>query len=660
MASPVAAALCALIATGFWTLVGLAIARHLLPRPLALGAAAVIGWATHSAAALPLYVWVGLSPISVAALGLLSGLAGFSLLFPVSGGRANAVPSLPVWSIGCLCAAALALVPAIAILPKYYGDAVALADPIFDHSKGAVIDAIVRLGVPPVNPIFGEFGMPGRLAYYYLWHFSAAELALVTRSSGWEADIGLTGFTAFSSLTLIMGIAVWLSKRSAAAFWTVGLATAGSLWITIFTVGGTNDLRPVLLFPIGMSGWLFQATWVPQHLMAGGCTVVAMLLLAHYIKRPNLTVVLILALIVAAGFESSSFVGGITFLVAVVFTAPLVFYAVAPARRLVAIAGLALAAMVAISFVVPFILDQLTALRERGAAHPIAFSPYAVFGNFLPLPIRRILDLPAYWLLIAPIELPAVFVAGVIAIVTLLRSAGESRSEKLAVSFLACLAGAGLIVSWLLKSTLADNNDLGLRAIIPAIVVLIACTSAAAAMSELRRLRLIIVVIALLGLVLSLPDTAMIVRGNVGGTQRPGGKEFAQSPELWVAVRRYAPPQARVANNPLFLRDETPWPVNISWALLADRNSCFAESDLALAFAPLTAKRRNQIGGQFERVFAGVGTADDIHDLATQYGCAVAVVVPSDGAWEHDPFAASTDYWLTETRDGRWRIYVRR
>ena len=150
MASPVAAALCALIATGFWTLVGLAIARHLLPRPLALGAAAVIGWATHSAASLPLYVWVGLSPISVATLGLLSGLAGFSLLFPVSGGRANAVPSLPVWSIGCLCAAALALVPAIAILPKYYGDAVALADPIFDHSKSAVIDAIVRLGVPPV------------------------------------------------------------------------------------------------------------------------------------------------------------------------------------------------------------------------------------------------------------------------------------------------------------------------------------------------------------------------------------------------------------------------------------------------------------------------------------------------------------------------------
>ena len=37
---------------------------------------------------------------------------------------------------------------------------------------------MTRQGLPPVNPVFGEFGTTGRLAYYYLWHFSAAELAL--------------------------------------------------------------------------------------------------------------------------------------------------------------------------------------------------------------------------------------------------------------------------------------------------------------------------------------------------------------------------------------------------------------------------------------------------------------------------------------------------
>ena len=55
MASPVNAALCALIATAFWTWLGYALGRHLFPRVLAIGAAPVIGWAVHSAAMLPIY-----------------------------------------------------------------------------------------------------------------------------------------------------------------------------------------------------------------------------------------------------------------------------------------------------------------------------------------------------------------------------------------------------------------------------------------------------------------------------------------------------------------------------------------------------------------------------------------------------------------------------
>jgi hypothetical protein len=52
--------------------------------------------------------------------------------------------------------------------------------------------------------------------------------------SGWEADVGLTWFTAFASLSLMMGLAVWLGKRAAAAIWVVVLAAAGSLWVLLF------------------------------------------------------------------------------------------------------------------------------------------------------------------------------------------------------------------------------------------------------------------------------------------------------------------------------------------------------------------------------------------------------------------------------------------
>ncbi len=50
---------------------------------------------------------------------------------------------------------------------------------------------------------------------------------------------------------------------------------------------------------------------------------------------------------------------------------------------------------------------------------------------------------------------------------------------------------------------------------------------------------------------------------------------------------------------------------------------------------------------------------DDVDDMAKKFACDVVVVVPQDGAWNNDPFAASADYRLAENRDGQWRIYVR-
>ena len=71
MASPVNAALCALLATAFWSLLGYVLTRHLLPRALAIGAAPVTGWAVHSAATLPIFFLIGFSPLAVVAVAAL-------------------------------------------------------------------------------------------------------------------------------------------------------------------------------------------------------------------------------------------------------------------------------------------------------------------------------------------------------------------------------------------------------------------------------------------------------------------------------------------------------------------------------------------------------------------------------------------------------------
>ena len=316
----------------------------------------------------------------------------------------------------------------------------------------------------------------------------------------------------------MMGLAVWLSKKSAAALWTVALAAAGSLWATLYFFISADRLTPVLWPPIGMAGWLFQATWVPQHLMAAGCTVTAMLLIARYAVRPSLTLVLTIALLIVAGFESSTFVGGVTFALAAIIAAPLVFTAVDPA------AALAFRRRHGGRRRAGGLPDRAVRARPdrhvaaRGGGSPIVVSHYSVFGEFLPHTLRRILDIPGYWLIILPAELPAAYVAGIIAFVVILRAA-MPRAEKLAAAMLACLAGTGLVVSWLLVSTLGQNNDLGLRAIIPAAMVLIVAAAAVAAGLPSVARRVPVIVTALIGLLLSLPDIAETIRDNYLGTR---------------------------------------------------------------------------------------------------------------------------------------------
>jgi hypothetical protein len=656
MASPLNVVFCALAASVFWIVLGYALTRHLLPRVLAIGAAPVVGWAVYSAATLPVFTLIGFSPIAVfatAALALVVAAASL-LTRPAYSDAASDLalaPHISLWGFGA--AALLALVPTAAILPKFSADGVQLADPIFDHSKVAIIDAMTRQGLPPVNPIFGEFAS-GRLSYYYLWHFSAAELALPPRVSGWDADVALTWFTAFAALVLMMGLAVWLGQRSSAAILVVILAAGTSLWEMFRLLFGGDNLEPFLASPSGFAGWLFQAAWVPQHAMSACCVIAAVLLLLEYAKRQRLAVLLTLVVIVVAGFESSAFVGGVTFAIAAFASAPILFAAAAPQKRFRLALGLGAAGVLVICLAAPFILDQLATVKSRGGGIPIVIRHFAVLGEMFSPALRRVLDLPAYWLILLPIEFPATFFAGVIALAALLRST-LSGPEKTAVAALAALAATGLTISWLLVSTLGDNNDLGLRAVLPAAMILIVAAAAGIARSRHRGL---IAATAVAGFILALPGTVSMIQYNFTGSPNADGRIFAASPELWAAVRRYASPTARVANNPLFLEDVTPWPANMSWALFADRSSCFAGRELAIAFAPLSPDRREAINAQFIRVFDGKGTPDDIGDMARKYACDVVVVVPQDKAWDADPFASSTDYRLAESRAGQWRIYV--
>ena len=374
MASVVNAAFCALVATAFFTAFGYAIGRHVLPRALALGAAPVVGWAMFSAATLPVLTLIGFSAPAVAAMAALFLIIGGGVLLTQNANdEAAQKPIVPLWAYPA--AGLLALVPASAIAPKISAAGVQLADPIFDHAKIAIIDAMTRQGLPPVDPVFGAtvgaMSAPGRLAYYYLWHFSAAELALPLHISGWEADIGLTWFTAFASLDLDDGLSPSgsASDQAPRSWWSLS-PRRHRCATTLSFLFGSFSLEPFMASPNGFAGWLFQSAWVPQHLMSASCVVAAMVLIVHYAQRPSAARFLTLVLIVVAGFESSAFVGGVTFAVAALLAAPILFAAVTPARRLTVVGGLGAAAVLALLIAAPFLRDQLAAVAARGDGQP--------------------------------------------------------------------------------------------------------------------------------------------------------------------------------------------------------------------------------------------------------------------------------------------------
>jgi len=188
--------------------------------------------------------------------------------------------------------------------------------------------------------------------------------------------------------------------------------------------------------------------------------------------------------------------------------------------------------------------------------------------------------------------------------------------------------------------------------------VLVLTVFAAVALSQWIAARAwLAIAAALVGIGLGLPGGIEIVRDNVAGEPRPSAAMFAEMPQMWAAVRRHSGADERVGDNPLLLGDITPWPVNISWALLSNRRSCYAGREFALVFTALPAARRAEIDALFGRVFAGEGSADDVRELATRYGCRAIALTAADGAWTRDPFASSPFYRLIETRPDRWRVY---
>jgi hypothetical protein len=654
MATLSAAVLCSLVALLLWAPVGVLIARRLpLGRDLRLAAAPVLGWAVQTIVALYAAMSGGFTVVNVVAATALIALA--AMLIPAPSRQETPGPALPLWILAA--AALVAAGPAAVVLPKISAAGIALADPIYDHAKIALVDEIVRTGVPPANPFVGAGDGAGHVAYYYYWLFGAAELALLAGASGWEADAAATWFAAFASLVFMCGLAFRLSGglepkpgkpgfRVAGAAFVLAAACGGSLRPVLTALFGQDRVDAVLERESGLAGWFFQTTWSPHHVSAAAAVVLALVLMERLALAPSAIAAVVLGMLAAAAFGSSLWVGGIAFVLCAGAAVTVLMVAAGPGRRLPFAAALALAGGLAAALVLPLLAAQFHAVADRGGGLPVLIAPEPVLSPAIPPGLRGLFDLPAYWLILLPIEFPAVWILGAIAVL---------RLKSVPAPALPAAALASLCSGWLLVSTAGENNDLGWRAVLPGVLILTAGAGAFFAQGLARR-RMVATVLAVVLLGLALPDGLGLLRQNIAGRLSADGARFSDAPALWAAVRRHTAIGERIASNPHMLNDLAPWPIALSWALLAGRRSCYAGDELALAFSALPAAARARAASLFDRVFAGAAAAGDLDTLVQDFSCAVIVLTPQDGAWRRDPFAESELFTRVEEAGG-WRIY---
>ena len=261
---------------------------------------------------------------------------------------------------------------------------------------------------------------------------------------------------------------------------------------------------------------------MPQHLASACCVVLAVLLLVDLADRRRVGAILTVGALAAAGFGSSAWVGGITFALAAAGVGIVLLICTPGLRRPGFVVEAVAAAAVALILAWPLLHAEFATLGGRHGGAPLAYHPYEVIGTLAPAGLRRALDYPAYWLVLLPIDLPAIYPAGLVALALYARRAFDRPQLRARSLSLVVLTAASLGTAWLLASTIG-NNDLGWRAILPAVLVLTAY--AAAGLARWIAMRAYAAAAAALALFFaSLPDPVLI------GDLR--GKPTDQAPSL--------------------------------------------------------------------------------------------------------------------------------
>ncbi len=373
------------------------------------------------------------------------------------------------------------------------GNHLCLSVTIFDHAlRTAFVDAVMRTGVPPANPLYWP-GHAVPMRYYYFWYVLtavAAKLGGVTARQAMIASVAWSGFGLAAIVTLYCRHFLTPRSSSNSARWprvAVALALLGVTGLDILPALAKAILRLPTdadmewWSPDQVSSWMDALLWVPHHIAGLVCCLFGFLLVwmsKGLSTRQRIACGVIAGLSFASAFGLSTWVAVAFAMVLAAWMMWGLVWEQESRRRILVVLG---AGLVAVLALMPYLADLRAAsstvagssiagnashLLRFGVRHmidPESLSGVPWFAE-LARSHPRVEDAIAGLILLLPGYFVELGFFGLVLLVALWAVRRSQLDEAVRTSLV--LAIAGLIVASLLRSTVVANNDFGIRSIL--------------------------------------------------------------------------------------------------------------------------------------------------------------------------------------------------
>ena len=351
----------------------------------------------------------------------------------------------------------------------------------YDHGmRTAFVDAVMRTGVPTVDPLYWP-GQDVSLRYYYFWYVTCGVVGRLAHISARQALIASCVWPVFGIGTMLALFGRYMLGWRGGELrrkWLVSVAllavTGLDIFVAVFNGLSSSFQGDMEWWSIDhVASWVNTFLWVPHHAAALICCLLAMLLLwmgsDEARRRERLKMAVIAGISLAGAFGLSTYVAVATGLV----LAAWVCWEMLSARRARTLECAGGAALVAAVTLLPYLLQLLHGAGAGGAStRVLGFGVRQMLDPDLLSGVTAIellklhhpfaaTQLVAGILLVPGYAIEFGFFAVVLVVMQRRRNLMEHGERTLLI-----WAWVGLIAATFVRSRVIATNDYGLRAIL--------------------------------------------------------------------------------------------------------------------------------------------------------------------------------------------------